>query len=173
MKKTIYCDITRCDNCGECVSACEREHYGRNSMFIQPVGKYFIPANCRHCESSPCVEVCPTGACARISAELVSIAPMKCVGCQLCSVACPFGAIWFDAVDKISRKCDLCKDRLDYGLEPACVKACTPQHALIYGELDHMKAEAERRGLRPMISRASGQSGMLVTLPADLTGAGG
>jgi len=107
MTKVIYCDITRCDNCKECITACEREHYGQNHMFVQPVDELYVPSNCRHCEQSPCVEVCPTGACARVSEEIVSIAPMKCIGCQLCTIACPFGAIWFDSLNKISRKCDL------------------------------------------------------------------
>ncbi len=173
MKNVIYCDITRCDNCGECISACEREHYGRVSMFIQPVADYFIPANCRHCEQSPCVEVCPTGACSRINDDVVTIAPMKCVGCQLCNLACPFGSIWFDTLDKISRKCDLCKDRLAYGLEPACIKACTPQHALVYGEFEAMVQTGKQRGLRTVATRSSGGSGMVVSLPADLNGKGG
>ena len=168
MKKMIFCNISRCDNCGECVSACAREHYGRISMFIQPVADFFIPANCRHCEHSPCVEVCPTGACSRTDSGVVSIAPMKCVGCQLCAIACPFGAIWFDALDKVSRKCDQCKERLAYGLEPACVKACTPQHALVYGEYEDLLNKARDKGMDLTISRAGGASGMLMSVPAGI-----
>ncbi len=172
MTRVIYCNTTKCDNCGNCITACQKEHHGRSQMFIQPVGDYFIPANCRQCDRSPCVEVCPTGACARVSPEAVSISSMKCVGCRLCILACPFGAIWFDALDKISRKCDQCRDRLAAGFEPACVKACNPQHALIYGQLEDLLNGARIEGLDTVISRASGQSGMVMSLPASRNGKG-
>ena len=173
MTNVLYCDITRCDNCKECVAACEREQYNHNNMFLQPVGNYTVPSNCRHCEQSPCVEVCPTGACVRVNDDLVAIAPMKCVGCQLCTIACPFGAIWFDALNKIARKCDLCKDRLGQGLEPACVKACSPQHALLYGNLGEILSLAKSRGLRTVVTRASGNYGAVVSLPEELNMEGG
>lgn len=172
MPKVIYCDITRCDNCKECVTACEREHYGRNHMFVQPVDEYYVTANCRHCDQSPCVEVCPTGAMARISEDAVVITSMKCIGCKLCNIACPFGAVWFDTLNKVSRKCDLCQGRLARGLEPACVQACSPQHALQFGEFEEILNMARPRELHTVISRASGKTGMVVSIPAKLNGKG-
>jgi Fe-S-cluster-containing dehydrogenase component len=38
----------------------------------------------------------------------------------------------FDEVRKVAYKCDLCIDRLDKGLQPACVAAC-PSHCIYYG----------------------------------------
>lgn len=172
MTKVIYCDVTRCDNCGECNTACEHEHYGRNYMFVQPVGDYYIPSNCRHCDQSPCVEVCPTGALTR-NEDSVSIASMKCIGCQLCTIACPFGAIWFDQFNKVSRKCDLCMDRLSNGLEPACVKACSPQHALLFGELEEMLDVAKMHALHTVFTRAGGNFGTLVSIPENWNKSGG
>jgi formate dehydrogenase iron-sulfur subunit len=172
MPKVIYCDITRCDNCGECIKACESEHYGRNHMFIQQVDELYVPANCRHCAQSPCVEVCPTGAMARVDEDTVAIASMKCIGCRLCNIACPFGAVWFDTLDKVSRKCDLCRSRLQNGLEPACVTACNPQHALHFGELDEMLELAKTSNLRTVITRASGEHGTVVSTPVTWNGKG-
>jgi carbon-monoxide dehydrogenase iron sulfur subunit len=52
----------------------------------------------------------------------------KCVGCWMCVMVCPFGAIIRDAEEHIAVKCDLCPDRDDY----ACVIAC-PTGALFSG----------------------------------------
>ncbi|MBI5838678.1 MAG: 4Fe-4S binding protein [Chloroflexi bacterium] len=172
MPRVIYCDITRCDNCRECVTACEREHYGCNHMFVQKIDESYVPVNCRHCDESPCVEVCPTGAMARISEDVVAIASMKCIGCQLCTIACPFGAVWFDALNKVSRKCDLCQSRLEHGLIPACVTACSPQHALQFGEFEEMLSTAHERGLQTVITRASGDHGTILSIPVNWNGKG-
>jgi Fe-S-cluster-containing dehydrogenase component len=98
---------------------------------------------------------------------------MKCIGCRLCNIACPFGAVWFDALNKVSRKCDLCQGRLANGLEPACVKACSPQHALQFGELDEMLNVARQSELHTVITRASGNYGTIVSIPVKWNGKGG
>jgi Fe-S-cluster-containing dehydrogenase component len=173
MPKVLYCDVTRCDNCKECVKACESAHFGRNHMFVQAVDDFFIPSNCRHCDQSPCVEVCPTGAMARVNEDVVAIASMKCIGCRLCNIACPFGAVWFDQLDKVSRKCDLCQGLIAQGREPACVTACTPQHALRFGEFDELIRAAQASELRTIVTRASGNYGAVVSIPIKTNGKGG
>ena len=53
-----------------------------------------------------------------------------CVGCHLCTIACPFGTVFtLPKTDKAS-KCNLC------GGDPACVTTC-PTDAIEYIELDH------------------------------------
>jgi carbon-monoxide dehydrogenase iron sulfur subunit len=44
-----------------------------------------------------------------------------CVGCQMCIVACPFGAVTLDSDQRQVIKCDLCG-----GVEPWCVRFCEP-----------------------------------------------
>jgi len=47
----------------------------------------------------------------------------RCIGCKMCMVVCPFGAVTWDADSHSMIKCDLCDG------EPECVKHC------VYGAL--------------------------------------
>jgi carbon-monoxide dehydrogenase iron sulfur subunit len=57
----------------------------------------------------------------------------KCVGCWMCIMVCPFGAI--SRQESVALKCDLCPDRED---SFACVEAC-PTNALFVGTWDEFK----------------------------------
>ena len=50
-----------------------------------------------------------------------------CVGCALCTIACPFGTIFYNPDTKKAFKCNLCEG------DPACAKAC-PTGAIVYEE---------------------------------------
>ena len=60
----------------------------------------------------------------------------KCVGCWMCVMVCPFGAIRPGAEDKIAVKCDMCPD--EDGFE--CVDAC-PTGALIICDVEPVEAK--------------------------------
>jgi carbon-monoxide dehydrogenase iron sulfur subunit len=59
----------------------------------------------------------------------------KCVGCQSCIMACPFGAIKMSVSGTVISKCDLCTKNGD---EPACAKNC-PNGALKFMDLEEDK----------------------------------
>jgi Fe-S-cluster-containing dehydrogenase component len=53
----------------------------------------YFPKNCFHCEEPDCVTVCPTGASYKRAEDgIVLVDPALCIGCKLCSWACPYGA---------------------------------------------------------------------------------
>ncbi|MBT7756896.1 MAG: 4Fe-4S dicluster domain-containing protein, partial [Rhodospirillaceae bacterium] len=57
----------------------------------------YFPRSCLHCEDAPCVTVCPTGASYKRTEDgIVLVEEDKCIGCKLCSWACPYGAREFD-----------------------------------------------------------------------------
>jgi len=135
-------DKSACIGCKACIAACPYD-----AIFINPDDHSAEKCNfCAHRIDvglePACVVVCPTQAIHRETPDIVSIASMKCIGCQLCSLACPFGAIWFDKLSKVARKCDRCLARLERGEEPACVTTCSAR-ALAYGEMHEMMALAE------------------------------
>ena len=116
-----------------------------------------FPKSCLHCEDAACVTVCPTGASFKRAEDgIVLVDESKCIGCKLCSWACPYGAREFDEDQGVMKKCTLCIDRIyNENLEevdrvPACVSTC-PAGARHYGDLGDpesavSKLVAERDG---------------------------
>jgi formate dehydrogenase iron-sulfur subunit len=99
--------------------------------------------NCKHCIEPACVEVCPSGAMWKRSDGPVLYDVDRCIGCGYCEEACPWGIPHFDENLKAIRKCTMCFDRIDQGLEPACVQTC-PTGALQFMTLD--KAQQIAKG---------------------------
>jgi anaerobic dimethyl sulfoxide reductase subunit B len=151
MKHSLVLDVKRCTGCQACVVAC-MDH---NDLFVkkkQDVWRHiiqvergvfpeaninYISLTCMHCEDSPCILGCPTGALIKddnIGAVLVR--HELCIGCHSCSLACPFGIPRFNHEGKMF-KCNLCKERIENSLEPACVHTC-PTKALTYGKINEL-----------------------------------
>jgi Fe-S-cluster-containing dehydrogenase component len=115
-----------------------------------------FPRSCMHCDEPACVTVCPTGASYKREEDgIVLVNADTCIGCKLCSWACPYGAREFDEDDGVMKKCTLCVDRIynqnlhESDRQPACVKAC-PAGARHFGDLGDPDSEisklVERRG---------------------------
>jgi hydrogenase-4 component A len=51
-----------------------------------------LPIQCRHCDEPACAAVCPVEAIASRD-DAVALNESLCIGCRLCALACPFGAI--------------------------------------------------------------------------------
>lgn len=108
-----------------------------------------IPINCRQCEEPLCVSVCPSKALMKEpDTGLIAYQRERCLGCWMCMMSCPFGAI----VEASSPpggpyRCDRCPGRS----EPACVSAC-PTSALQYGELDQLTRQRRKSLLRALLS---------------------
>ena len=127
----------------------------------QPEMTLHFPRSCLHCETPACVTVCPTGASYKRAEDgIVLVDEDKCIGCQLCSWACPYGAREYSAVEGVMKKCTLCVDRIynenlpESEREPACVQAC-PTRARHFGDLGDpdskvSKLVAERAGVALM-----------------------
>ena len=75
---------------------------------------------------------------------IVDVNPELCIGCGYCATGCPFDVPKFHAKSSKMSKCTLCVDRVEVGLEPACVKAC-PTGCLNFGDKEDMVALGNTR----------------------------
>lgn len=107
----------------------------------QPAMTLHFPRSCLHCDTPACVTVCPTGASYKRTVDgIVLVDEDKCIGCKLCSWACPYGAREYSPVEGVMKKCTLCVDRIyntnlpQEDRQPACVQAC-PTRARHFGDL--------------------------------------
>lgn len=143
--RRVYHKQEVCMGCGLCEVYCLTAHSkSKNVLFaykkerpeaqkrtiIEDRGSETLSVQCRHCEEPVCIEACMTGAMHKnLSGEVVS-EKEKCIGCWMCIMVCPFGAIERHHLkESVSAKCDLCSERKI----PACVENC-PNRALIFEE---------------------------------------
>jgi carbon-monoxide dehydrogenase iron sulfur subunit len=127
----ITVDAQACNGCGECVEACLRQLGERPSNVQERLSRVkvlgqdplFWLAICRQCAQAPCADACITGALKMdMISERVELDEHACIGCGMCVMVCPFGAMWLDDMRGKSVKCDLCPTR---AVLP-CVSACRP-----------------------------------------------
>lgn len=136
----------------------------------------WIPVLCNHCDSPPCVRVCPTGATWKRKEDgIVMMDWHRCIGCRYCMAACPYGSRSFNWIDPrpyiktlnpnfptrtkgVVEKCTFCPERLVVGKLPACVEAC-PEKALMFGDVNDPKSEIREVLAKSYILRRKPQLG--------------
>lgn len=140
-------DNRKCIGCHACTVACKAEHdvpVGVNRTWVKYIekGKYpnsrrlFSVLRCNHCEDAPCVEICPVTALYIRDDGIVDFEGPRCIACKSCMQACPYDALYIDPNTHTAAKCNYCSNRVELGLEPACVVVC-PEQAIIPGDLDN------------------------------------
>ena len=125
----------------------------------------FYPGLCNHCDEPKCTTVCPAdpeerefkskdGKVKKIEIRAtykdpftgaVLIDKSRCIGCGACVEACPYGARYLNEEldDPKADKCTFCTERLEHGLEPACVRTCI-SGARIFGDLSDKNSSVSK-----------------------------
>lgn len=150
MRGIISIKVKKCLGCKSCEIECLLAHSkGRNLMevvtdktfsppgvIVEQIKEMAVPLRCAHCETAPCVAICPTGALSKRGREepVVVDENMWCIGCGACVIVCPYGLIQLRKGGSVITKCDLCVERLDKDELPACVVGC-PTGALEFVKL--------------------------------------
>jgi formate dehydrogenase beta subunit len=163
-------DASRCIGCKTCVVACKEANHlppdpdpefgarydspvtlsGTTKNIIKAYaagdrGSY-MKSQCMHCIDPACVNACMIGALKKREYGIVTWDGELCIGCRYCAVACPFEIPkfeWSKAAPKVV-KCELCKERLKEGKEPACTAVC-PRKAVIFGKREDLLKDAHQR----------------------------
>ncbi|MEZ7956735.1 MAG: dimethyl sulfoxide reductase anchor subunit [Rubritalea sp.] len=127
-------DLDSCTGCKACVVACHSLNGLDKTESWRDVGeiisldtadKQTVTSTCHHCADPGCLTGCPVGAYEKIpDTGIVRHLDDQCIGCQYCSLKCPYDVPKYNKDLGIVRKCDMCHDRLAEGEAPACVQAC-------------------------------------------------
>jgi Fe-S-cluster-containing dehydrogenase component len=178
-KLGLVIDLDICVGCHACSVSCKEWNTGGHSAPLtdfEPLGKnpsgvwfnrvhayevvneekveenrtVYFPKSCMHCEDAPCIPVCPTGASYKREEDgIVLVNAETCIGCKLCSWACPYGAREYDDDAGVMKKCTLCVDRIynenipKEKREPACVSTC-PAGARHFGDLGDPESDISK-----------------------------
>ena len=134
MNNTLVVKQSNCPpSCTLCVEACSGRDGGNGQAVIEKLDLseigYHSVLLCNQCSQPECAAVCPTGALSHPESGPTVLDRARCVGCGICSLACPYGGVHLQAKEHKSSKCDFCGD------DPQCVKACPS------GILEYKKAE--------------------------------
>jgi Fe-S-cluster-containing hydrogenase component 2 len=124
--KVLYVEPEKCTGCRSCELICSFSHVGefnplRSRISVVAFEKtgFSFPAVCQQCSVAACMNVCPVGAISKDETSGAMIVNQAvCLRCKMCTIACPFGATFYDADHDAIIKCDLC------GGDPECVKFC-------------------------------------------------
>jgi len=92
----------------------------------------FRKEQCLHCTTAACVNICPVKARSKNEFGFTEIDKEKCIGCGVCSAACPFKVPGFEEETRKATGCKFCLDRIQSDREPACAKTC-PTGAIKFG----------------------------------------
>jgi Fe-S-cluster-containing hydrogenase component 2 len=136
MPKMLKIEPDKCTGCIQCELACSWVQTGtfQPSASLIKVHIFdeqarYTPYTCFQCKEAWCLTACPVNAIAinpQTGAKVVL--DQTCVGCSLCTIACPFGTVFLKPAEHKATKCDLC------GGDPACAMAC-PTDCITYADV--------------------------------------
>ncbi len=157
-------DMDKCSGCKACVTGCHNKNGLGNAETWRDVGLLFntesgpddsiqgkgrfsqhLTTACHHCLEPACMTSCPANAYEKdAETGVVRHLDDNCIGCQYCTLTCPYGVPKYNSIMGIVRKCDMCIDRLKVGEAPACAQSC-PNGAISVTIVD-VKALKEKPG---------------------------
>ncbi len=181
----FYFTADNCIGCHACEAACAEKNATPAHLAFRSVGyleggsypayrRLNISMACNHCDDPVCLKGCPTRAYTKF-AEYGAVLqdPDICFGCGYCTWVCPYNAPQLDPEAGHVSKCNMCVDRLEVGLKPACAAACLGG-ALDFGIIETRPEDRHQLETRipgfptPEITRPNIRFQQVKSLPRDL-----
>ncbi len=127
--RKVHTNHTLCSGCRACSVACALVHYGvaddalgAIQIMRDPVRRYEFQTVCRKCAEPECVAACMAAALTRDpETGGVVVDHDRCIGCWMCVMVCPHGAVTANESRQKAIICDQCAGRET----AACVGACS------------------------------------------------
>jgi len=182
----FYFNADNCIACHACEAACSEKNDLPSHIAFRSVGyveggswpayqRLNISMACNHCDDPVCLKGCPTRAYTKF-AEYGAVLqdPDICFGCGYCTWVCPYNAPQLDLQAGHVSKCNMCVDRLEAGLKPACAAACLAG-ALDFGIIETRPEHREQLEARlpgfpsPEITHPNIRFQQTRSLPRELT----
>ena len=182
----FYFTADNCIACHACESACSEKNNLPPHLAFRSVGyieggtfpdyhRLNISMACNHCDDPVCLKGCPTRAYTKF-AEYGAVLqdPEICFGCGYCTWVCPYNAPQLDPIAGHVQKCNMCVDRLEVGLKPACASACLAG-ALDFGVIETTPERRQQLETRipsfpdPEISHPNIRFQQTRSLPREMT----
>jgi DMSO reductase iron-sulfur subunit len=182
----FYFNADNCIGCHACEAACAEKNETPAHLAFRSVGyleggawpsytRMNISMACNHCDNPVCLKGCPTRAYTKF-AEYGAVLqdPDICFGCGYCTWVCPYNAPQLDPKAGHVSKCNMCVDRLEVGLKPACAAACLG-NALDFGVIETTPANRIQANIAipgfpdPNITHPNIRFQQTKTLPRELT----
>jgi Fe-S-cluster-containing dehydrogenase component len=126
-----------------------------------------VPRRCMHCNTAPCANLCPFGACKTEANGVTHIDQDICFGGAKCKNVCPWSipqrqsgvGLYLSVMPQyagngVMRKCHRCLPLLAQGQEPACIEVC-PERVQSIGPRPQQIAKAQE--LARAMAAADGQ----------------
>lgn len=157
MEKLLLFDVDKCTGCKTCDIVCSLVKTGtcnparsrrRTIHFDEHI--LDVSLQCQQCDEPACMNICPAEAIHmddETGAKIIN--HDKCIGCRMCTIACPFGSISTDPFTHQLIKCDLCSG------DPACAKSC-PTGALQYVNAKWYDSKRQRERIRQVKKISTG-----------------
>lgn len=152
----FYFNADNCIGCHACEAACSEKNGNPAHISFRSVGyveggtypdfkRMNISMACNHCDDPVCLKGCPTRAYTKhLEYGAVLQDPDTCFGCGYCTWVCPYNAPQLDPIKGQVSKCNMCVDRLEEGLKPACASACLG-NALDFGIVEELPKNREQK----------------------------
>lgn len=136
MNKKLLLDLEKMHQCEDFKCECSYAHHPSNDGTKRMQAMAMTRLVCRQCDEAPCVKACPKEALEKQETGYLHRYNARCISCNSCMIACPFGTLIRRFLHYLWSRCDYCLNRLKGNERPLCVATCDPEGVIKYESVE-------------------------------------